>query len=263
MKILLVDDSAPILRGVEMMIRRISGYEFDIRKAPNALEAIEIMKDFSPDLMIVDIIMPGMNGLAFLEYSFKAGYEGKIVLLSAYGEFSYAQQAIRLGVIDYLLKPIEESKLVNIVETLARKLHSAESGARLMDPSVLKLTDYSQMDQSGFPPILHLILNYIDEHYREDVSLPMLAQKCNISTTYICTLFATHMNTTLLSYLDHVRLRRAAYDLAYTNRSLETIAQETGFKYANQLLRVFKKRVGITPSQFRRKHFTPSPDLGA
>jgi len=204
--------------------------------------------------MIVDIIMPGMNGLQFLEYSFKVGFEGKIVVLSAYGEFSYAQQAIRLGVIDYLLKPIEESKLVNIVETLAKKLHNTKTAGQLMDPSLLKMTDYSQLDQSGFPPVLHLILNYINEHYREDISLPTLAQKCNISATYICTLFSTHMNTTLLSYIDHVRLRRAAYDLAYTNRSLEIIAQETGFKYANQLLRVFKKRVGITPSQFRRKH---------
>lgn len=254
MNILLVDDSAPILRGEEKMIRQITEFPISIHTAPNGIEAMNIMKDFMPDLMILDILMPGMSGLDFLENAYLAGYRGKAILLSSYGEFSYAQKAIQLGVVDYLLKPVEEAKLIHLVRDAAHSLEESHSEVCPSNAALLRFTDYSAEDSTDFPPILNKIIKYIAHHYMEDLSLSSLAEKCNISSTYICSLFTAHLNKTFLAYLDQVRLQHAAELLADSNKTLEAIAQETGFKYANQLLRVFRKRIGITPSEFRRKY---------
>lgn len=259
MNILLVDDSTPILRGVEKMIRHIPGYAFDVRTAANAYQALEMLKDFTPHLIIADIMMPGMSGLEFLENIYQDNYTGKAALLTAYGEFSYAQQAIRIGVVDYLLKPVNEDKLVNLVSELASTLEKSASLSQKVAPTALGFPDYAHIDFSSVPPVLHFILEYVDRHYMEDVALSTLAEKYNISVAYICSLFSVHLNTTFLSYLDQIRLQYAAQLLSHTHLSLDAIAQQTGFKYANQLLRVFRKRIGVTPTQYRKQHAVQHP----
>ena len=75
----------------------------------NAMDASEAILDCSPDLIISDIRMPGMNGLEFMNYLSQKNNTSKIILVSAYSDFTYAQEAIRGGALDYLTKPVSKA----------------------------------------------------------------------------------------------------------------------------------------------------------
>lgn len=253
MKILLVDDSAPVLRGLERMIHAIEPEGFTVRMALNTFEALKVMEEFEPDLFIVDILMPGMDGLEFIEYLREHGSRAKIMLLTAYAEFGYAQQAIRLGVSDYLVKPIDQSRFKSLLLALEDNLRLEQRERKAVSAETLSLHDLFAIDRGAFPPVLRLILRHIEAHYDEDISLTSLASVYDISENYICALFSRHLNASFLRCLDQIRLQHAAYSLLNTNRSIDEIALETGFKYGTQLLRVFKKRIGATPTAWKAR----------
>ena len=116
MKLLVCDDEKPAL---EMMKTLIDWKDFgitDIFTAEDGLEARKIVEKNSPDIIITDIVMPFEDGLALSKWVKEKYPEIIIILMSAFNEFEYAQQAMRYGVKGYLLKPIDEEKLESLVK---------------------------------------------------------------------------------------------------------------------------------------------------
>ncbi|MBB6670569.1 response regulator transcription factor [Cohnella nanjingensis] len=109
--VLIVDDESTIREGLEVLIEweslgfRVAG------AAANAKEAIPMYRDCRPDLMIVDIRMPGMNGLELVQHLRRENERQHVLVLSGYADFSYAKRAIQLGIDGYLLKPVDEEEL--------------------------------------------------------------------------------------------------------------------------------------------------------
>ena len=103
--ILIVDDERNERDGIEKLIKR---YQYDLRvlQAANGEEALKIFEDQEIDILLTDIKMPFMTGMELIEQVHKGGWEPVCIIYSAYGEFEYAQNAIMLGVLQYLLKPI-------------------------------------------------------------------------------------------------------------------------------------------------------------
>lgn len=130
-KILIVDDEASERNGIEGLIRA-EGYPLEIRQASNGIEALELFRKEPADILLTDIKMPYMNGLELIEAIHKETWNPICTVYSAYDEFEYAQNAIRLGVLQYLLKPIriKEFRLLfdsifKICET--KKLQAAQN----------------------------------------------------------------------------------------------------------------------------------------
>lgn len=112
MKILIVDDDEIIVEAICMMIEKNS---LDIKisgKAFNAIDALDIIEKKSPDIVLTDITMPGMSGIDLMREIRERKLPAKIIVLSAYREFEYAQQALQLGAAEYILKPVSEQKLI-------------------------------------------------------------------------------------------------------------------------------------------------------
>lgn len=120
MKILLVEDEPPILWDIKYQIERCLENCEICQTAYNGKEAIEYLENVQeiPDLLITDIQMPAVNGLELIRYVKQKHPSILCVILTGYGEFSYAQEAIRLGVSDYLLKPVEEQALKELLTRL-------------------------------------------------------------------------------------------------------------------------------------------------
>lgn len=124
-RILIVDDESRERNGIEKLIRRYQ-YELDIYQAQDGREALEIMKNTQIDILLTDIKMPVMTGMELIGQVHKNGWNPVCIIYSAYGEFEYAQNAIALGVMQYLLKPIklgEFQALFNKVVAILSLIH--------------------------------------------------------------------------------------------------------------------------------------------
>lgn len=121
MNILIADDERVIREGIKRTIRSIYP-DHCVHVAASTEEAVKIMEEQSIHIVLTDILMPGMNGLEFMRISKRRYPYVKWVVISAHSEFAYAQEAVRLGARDYLLKPIGKSKLLEIISDLVLEI---------------------------------------------------------------------------------------------------------------------------------------------
>jgi two-component system response regulator YesN len=121
MNILVVDDESIIRSGIERTIHRHFP-EHRVVLAADPEEAVQLLKQEPIDLVLTDVLMPGMTGLELMEISRKIHTHVKWVVISAYSEFAYAKEAVRLGAKDYLLKPIGKETLIDMIRELGKEI---------------------------------------------------------------------------------------------------------------------------------------------
>ena len=124
MRVLIVEDEIRIREGIEKLLGR-TGRPFEIvGEAKNGAEGLALLRELRPDIVITDIKMPEMDGLEMLSAMVEEGIAARAIVLSAYSEFEYARKAMRLGVTEYLLKPIAYGEFLqslgNVEEQLLR-----------------------------------------------------------------------------------------------------------------------------------------------
>lgn len=135
MNILVVDDESVIRSGIERTIRN-QFPEHGVFLAGSPEGAVDLLKTETIDLVLTDVLMPGMTGLELMEISRKSHAHVKWVVISAYSEFAYAREAVRLGAKDYLLKPIGKDSLIQLIAKLGEEI--AEENARNQETHLLK-----------------------------------------------------------------------------------------------------------------------------
>jgi len=125
LKVIFIDDEPLIRQGLKSIINW-SQYGYVIcGEACDGIEGMKKIIELSPDVAIVDINLPGCNGLKMLQALSEAGNKCKIIILSGYSEFKYAQQAVDLGVEAYLLKPIEQDELTEKIIKIHKDIYSS------------------------------------------------------------------------------------------------------------------------------------------
>lgn len=136
MKVLIIDDETIVRTGLKSIIDW-SVYGFDIcGEADNGEDGLRKIIELNPDLVLLDIKMPGMYGIDVASLARKQGFKGKILILSGYSDFEYAHQAIKSGVDAYLLKPIDEDELIEAVTRVKSKLDSETVSSQIMNRSL-------------------------------------------------------------------------------------------------------------------------------
>jgi len=135
LNILVVDDESVIRSGIERTIRN-QFPEHAVYLAASPEEAVDLLKRVPIDLVLTDVLMPGMTGLELMEISRKSHAHVKWVVISAYSEFSYAREAVRLGAKDYLLKPIGKDSLIQMIGKLGDEI--VQENARSKEALLLK-----------------------------------------------------------------------------------------------------------------------------
>lgn len=118
LSVMIVDDEPKVREGLKTIINwKEHGY-FICGECANGIEGLDMAGKLKPDLVLVDIRMPEMDGLEFIENTKKEGCTSKFIILTGYSDFAYAKKAIRLNVYSYLLKPVEEEELLQIVKQI-------------------------------------------------------------------------------------------------------------------------------------------------
>jgi two-component system response regulator YesN len=145
-KVLIVDDEPWVAYGITQLVDWESlGYTV-IGEAYNGLTALEMIIEKKPEVVISDIRMPGLNGIELLESINEKGLETKVILISGYAEFEYAQKALRLGAFDYLLKQVDKDKLTDTLLHLKNALMDKQKAHKGLDLFLDDLFDLFEAD---------------------------------------------------------------------------------------------------------------------
>lgn len=238
MTLLIVDDEENILRRIEKYIRNNMTCFSEIYTAQNGEEALDIIFRFKPDVMLLDVQIPVKNGLEVMEEALEKGECPKTIILSGYDTFSYAQQALRLGAFDYLLKPCRSTE---ICERLRAALGIEETEEVKEKPA-----------EKTESPVLRTAKKYIRDHLTENLSLTEVAEKAGVSTAYLSSLFSQHMGCGFVDYLNKARIDYATYYMENGEMKIYEIAFKAGFRDEKYFYRVFKKVTGQSPSEYRK-----------
>ncbi len=252
--LLLVEDEPMTREGMRKALDAWSAGRYPIYAAENAREALLRMEEVDIDLVVSDIRMPEMNGLDFVQAMSDKLQSAMptVILISGYAEFAYAQQAIRLGVVRYLLKPVSNQKLIEAVEhALAIQAERSRIGMmeRLLDPVLHEA--HAQQDQTS--DSVALALSYIDEHLEQSFGLREVAQHVHLNPSYFSVLFKDEMQLTFSDYVTRRRLQRAKELLVMTKLPIVEIAEKVGYKTAKYFNKLFKEYEQLSPGQYRKR----------
>ena len=244
---LLICDDEPVQRnGLKLMISK-SKLPVEITAlAANGPEALEKIAQCKPHIVLIDINMPGLSGLEVIEASQKQGLRPVFVILSGYDDFTYAQKACHLGVMDYLLKPIAEQQLLEVLQTAIRKVEEAQ------------LTQHVLVQNPTTTP--QQILQEIQQNYTNpDLTLALLARRFNLSESYVTRIIKNETSSTFSALLTRLRIERAiAYLVSDPDLMLVQIAEQCGFSSQHYFSRVFKEQTGFSPADYRKKFLKKS-----
>lgn len=249
----LIADDEPIERVViSKFIQKNYGDQLEIIQAVNGREAITLFEEKNCDIALLDIEMPGINGLDAAEAIRKKNRDCSIIFLTAFDEFNYARRAIYVRALDYLLKPGSDEELmavldeaIRLAEEKKKKGTEAEKGAG---------EDMEEAADSGTVRInaaQKLILDYICGHYTQDISLQDAARAMNYSDAYFCKLFKQCFDKNFIAYLSEFRVEKAKQLLCDVTINVKEISEKVGYRDSNYFAKVFKRITGVTPSEYR------------
>ena len=241
--ILLVEDERWVRTALRKTIEKTELPFRVIHETTNGVEALDWLNDHTASVVLTDIRMPVMDGLALMEELRRRNNEIAVMFISGHDDFTYAQRAVQLGASNYLLKPVEVD---NMRECLQLWLNREEKSLRMKAAEI-------PVDMKEISPI-ELVTRHIDSMLIPELSLTEAAAMVHLNPSYFCKLFKqqTHMNFT--DYLTKVRMKEATRLLAKTSLRISEIAERLGYADLAYFSNTFKKTMGTTPSEYRKNN---------
>ncbi len=251
--ILIVDDEPRTRQGLKKNLDTWANGNYQIFTASNGEEAMELMKQHKVHILITDIRMPEITGLQLLKIAKEHNISPVIIVISAYSEFEYAQEALRLGVINYLLKPISKKALIEAVEEAVQEVEKKERAGLIEKVVDTKLVDVNSQNPSNREPIREAI-DYINNNLKNELTQKEVADHVHLNPSYLSSLFKEHVKLTFSEYVTRRRIQRAKELLMTTNLPVNDIAEESGYKTAKYFIKIFRELEGMTPSAYRKNN---------
>jgi len=251
-KVLIVEDEDIMRKGLMFMPK---WQEIDcivVGEAANGKEGLEKIQKHKPDIVIVDINMPVMDGLEMLEKSIREyGYDA--IIISGYGEFDYARRGISLGVSEYLLKPVNYSKLYEAIRKIQAKRNTdtqIQNAIRRIDVEKKKYGILEFEEKKTGDRYIDFMIQEIHDNYSERLVLADISKKCKVSCTYLNVKFKNETGYTFNDYLNRYRIQKAVDLLKENKYKIYEIAEMVGFSDYKYFIKVFKKYTGCSPARF-------------
>lgn len=238
MNLLIADDENLELKVLEKTIKKHFVDELEIFASSNGRKASQICDEVKPDIALLDIEMPGMNGIELAKYIKEKYANCIIIFITAYDRFDYAIEAMHIKAFDYLLKPWKEERLCELINTAIENVR----GMQKTDGIV-----HSQKD---------IIKDYIDRNYKKDISAKDVAGILGYSDVYFSKVFKQLFDDNFINYLTKIRIDRAKVLLKDVSFNIKEVGKSVGYADSNYFTKVFKRSIGISPSEYRNRHNT-------
>ena len=237
LRVLLVDDEIMIREGFKKLFDWETHGCTVAGEAADGMEALAKIDSLNPDIVIMDINIPIMNGLKVIKMSRIKHPDTAFIIVSGYDDFSYCREALRLKITDYILKPVNYEEFGTCIDNLKISMY---------------MENVSQEPEEQEERIINSITRFIQEHLAEEMSLSVLSEEFHMNPQYISQLFKNEIGVGFLAYLTSIRMEKAKKLLLSTSLSIGEIAEQSGYGDYRVFTKVFKKSEGITPSQYRR-----------
>ena len=239
LRVLLVDDEVMIREGFKQLFDWQAHDCEVVGEACDGMEALTQIDTLRPDIVIMDINIPIMNGLKVIQLSRIKHPNTAFVIVSGYDDFSYCREALRLQITDYILKPVNYEEFGTCIDSLK---------ISLFEQRVSSAAEPEKQEERAITGITR----YLQEHLAEEISLSVLAEQFHLNPQYISQLFKSEIGVNFLVYLTNIRMEKAKKLLLSTALSIAEVAEQSGYGDYRVFTKVFKKSEGITPSQYRR-----------
>lgn len=236
MNLLIADDENLELKVLEKTVKKHFVDELEIFASSNGRKASQICDEVKPDIALLDIEMPGMNGIELAKYIKEKYAECIIIFITAYDRFDYAIEAMHIKAFDYLLKPWKEERLCELINTAIENVRSMQKTDSIV---------HSQKD---------VIKDYIDRNYKKDISAKDVAGILGYSDVYFSKVFKQLFDDNFINYLTKIRIDRAKLLLKDVSFNIKEVGKSVGYADSNYFTKVFKRSIGMSPSEYRSKH---------
>lgn len=262
-RVLIVEDEEIIRKGLAYSFDWLSMGCVVVAEAADGVEGLEKLETSGCHIVITDIRMPRMGGIEMLEAAAALGLSGFVsILLTSYADFDYAQRAIQLKVFDYLLKPVDDGKLQEVIR---RAVTERLSVKELADHSVTAPTapalpgwdiPRSKLERNSY---VAYAVEQIHKNYAQKLSVEHIAQECGVSTSYLSRKLKEITSLTFVDILNQYRIQKAVELLSQGSLKVYEVSERTGFQEYKHFCFVFKKYLGVSPSEYLRSASAAQP----
>lgn len=261
-RLLIADDEKLEREALAELVRRRFEREVVLEVAENGRKAADTAVLWGADLILMDIEMPGMSGLDAARAVLAQRPSCRVIFVTAYSLFQYAHEAVHLGACDYLLKPVDPDELEASVRRAMRQIETErkleELAAARPQPEQTETEEEAEDapeegENSQTALVMAHVRRYLEDNYMFDLSLDSVGEILHISPAYLSAQFKKYQKMNFLDCLTELRINAAKELLADPFRSSAEVASMVGYEDASYFARAFKKRTGMTPTQYRRQ----------
>lgn len=180
LNIIIVEDEFIIRNGLCHLIPKLNEKYRVIGSAEDGYEGLQLIKRLKPDIAICDIQMKKLTGLEMIQQLNDANINCKYIILSGYSEFVYAQTAISLRVMGYLLKPIVPAELTELL---------VKADAELSRQTSLDMSHIASGEVSGYSSLIQSAIEKISTGYQQEITLSTTAKNLGVTPEYLSSRF--------------------------------------------------------------------------
>ena len=239
-RVLLIDDENIIVEGLRRVVRWADYNCQVVGTACDVEEGARMIRELRPHILFTDIRMPGRDGLSMVAALRSEFPDMQVAILTGYRDFSYAQEAIRLGVTRFLLKPSKMEEIKEALTVMVERLDKQQPERPEEEPS---------QHASSF--IVNQAMSYMEKNYQQKLTLQEVADKCYVSQWHLSKLLNRYAGKSFYDILNAVRIQKAKELLADPKLKIGEIGEMVGYADTAHFARTFKKLEGMSANEYR------------
>lgn len=244
---LLVEDD----RALRYVYSRMNGWEkhgFLIAgEASTGVQAIDFIKENPVDVIFTDIRMPFMDGIEMMKIMKEQRPDLLFVFVSSYNEFEYAREGLRMGAVDYVVKPMTAKDLERVLERLCSRL--AEQN---QEDAIGLFRNIVETEVKWEEPILQNMCRYLNENVKRNLTLEEVAEGLKLNKDYLGKVVKNRTGLKFRDLYNLFKMEHAKPLIKSGKYKVYEISELLGYASADYFTRLFKNSTGMTPEEYKK-----------
>jgi len=260
-RLLIVDDEKHVIDSLSDLFREQTGIDVEVHTAVNGYDALKIMESVPVDVVLLDIRMPGLSGIDVYDKINAFLPSCRVIFLTGYSNFEYIYHIVNNKNVMYLLKTETNDKIIAVVKDALSDIEAEQQMQKNNDNATVSSAIFRSVekapDGTGFNSqsrLVNMIKGYVKQNISGNLSLIRISNYFNYNSAYVSRIFKKLTGVNLSTYIMHIRIEKAKELLSYTNDSIKSIAEKTGFHTPHYFSRVFKEATGVSPKEYKINH---------